>query len=116
MKIIKYLHKNEISYGILEGEIICNLKGDIFSDFSIGKRVTKLDKIDLLFPVEPPNIIAIGLNYKKYAEESLNYVLGYTCANDVSAREKPVFLEDRDEIEIKIDGIGSLKNKVKLND
>jgi 2-keto-4-pentenoate hydratase/2-oxohepta-3-ene-1,7-dioic acid hydratase in catechol pathway len=28
------------------------------------------------------------------------------------AREKPVFLEAGDEIEIKIEGIGSLKNKV----
>ena len=261
MKIIRYVHKSEINYGILEGKTVYKLKGDIFSDFSIGKKVTKLDKIDLLSPVEPPNIIAIGLNYKKHAEESgsklpekpliflkattslagpgdeiklpkmapsevdfeaelavvigkkiknvepeesLNYVLGYTCANDVSARdcqkrldkqwargksfdtfcptgpwietdlepqnceirsvlngqimqksntsdmifsvkeivsylsknmtllpgiiiltgtpegvgfarEKPIFLEDGDEIEIKIEGIGSLKNKVKLN-
>ncbi len=258
MKIIRYAYKSKINYGVLEGERVYKIKGNIFSDFSIGEKVATLKEISLLPPVSPPNIIAIGLNYKKHAEESgselpdkplifikstsslagpedkivlpkpapnevdfeaelavvigkkaknveeeeaLNYVLGYTCANDVSARdcqkrldkqwargksfdtfcptgpwieteldaqnlkissilngvvmqksntsdmifsikeiisylsqnmtllpgtiiltgtpegvgfarEKPVFLEAGDEIEIKIEGIGSLKNKV----
>ncbi len=104
----------------------------------------RLEEITLLAPVEPPNVIAIGLNYRQHAAESgadlpdepviflkattavtgpgspivlprvapnevdyeaelglvightakdvsaehaLHYVLGYTCGNDVSARD-----------------------------
>lgn len=117
--------------------------GDIYGDFTVTEREAALDKV--LAPVVPRDIICIGLNYRKHAEESnmkaperpivftktsntlqnpddpivlprharsdevdyecelavvigrpcknvsrddaLTYVLGYTCANDVSARD-----------------------------
>lgn len=144
MKIIRYRDNNSINFGILENEDIYSLKGDIFADFIKGEKVNKLENVELLAPIEPPNIIAIGLNYRQHAEESgseipekpvvflkattsltgpgsdiilpklapdevdyeaelavvigkdcknietvsvPNYILGYTCANDVSARD-----------------------------
>ena len=73
MKIIRYKNsakENNIKYGILEDEKIFELEGDVFGDFSIGTEVGNLENIELKAPVDPPNIIAIGLNYKKHAEES----------------------------------------------
>ena len=144
MKIIRYVYEDEKNYGILNGNIIKEIKGDIFSDFSMGEKVAKLNDVEVIAPVDPPNIIAIGLNYKKHAAESgsdiperpviflkattslagpgdeiklpkaapdevdfeaelavvikdeikdieadeaLDHVLGYSCANDVSARD-----------------------------
>lgn len=258
MRIIRYKESEQINYGILKKEEIYTLEGDLFDDFKMGKKTALLEEVQLLAPVEPPNVIAIGLNYRQHAVESgseipekpviflkattsvtgpdseimlpklaaeevdyeaelaiviaketknietvavSDYILGYTCANDVSARdcqrrldkqwaraksfdtfcplgpwietdldpnnlnissilngefmqdsntsdmifdtaqlvsylshnmtlkpgtviitgtpegvgfarEEPVFLKEGDEIEIKIEGIGSLKNKV----
>ncbi|MFW6389913.1 MAG: fumarylacetoacetate hydrolase family protein, partial [Halanaerobiales bacterium] len=115
-----------------------------FLNLNYGRVVAEFEEVELLPPVSPPNIIAIGLNYRKHAEESgsdipkkpvvflkattsltgpeskiklpemapdevdyeaelavvigkkaknvskkeaLDYVFGYTCGNDVSARD-----------------------------
>jgi 2-keto-4-pentenoate hydratase/2-oxohepta-3-ene-1,7-dioic acid hydratase in catechol pathway len=55
--------------------------------------------------------------------DALNHVLGYTCANDVFARDwrrngvgfarkPPVFLKAGDSVTIEIEGIGRLTNPV----
>jgi len=120
------------------------LEGDLFGDWWTAGRTLRLSACRLLPPLVPPNILAIGLNYRAHARESghelpdhpalfikattalvgpeasivlprmapdevdyecelavvigrtakhvdeedaLQYVLGYTCANDVSARD-----------------------------
>ncbi len=144
MKIIKYKKNKEIKHGILKENDIYSIKGDIFKDFELGEKTAKLKEVELKAPIDPPNIIAIGLNYRKHAEESglripdkpiiflkatnsltgtdseiilpklaadevdyeaelavviskeaknieavnsEDYILGYSCANDVSARD-----------------------------
>lgn len=118
------------------------LRGDLFAAPSFAEQTVEIER--LLPPVEPPNIFAIGRNYRTHAEETgariperplvfmkpttallapegeiilpasapdevdfeaelaiivgrtarrvseetaLDHVLGYTCANDVSARD-----------------------------
>ncbi len=118
------------------------IRGDVFGKHEMTDETARIRR--LLAPVEPPNVIAIGLNYQRHAAESgaqlpdhplvffklttsviapgepiilpadapdevdyeaelavvigrkarkvseadaLRYVLGYTCANDVSARD-----------------------------
>lgn len=145
MKIIRYQQDDEIKKGILKDDKIFKIEGNIFSDFSAAEAAeAALDEIKIMAPIVPPNLIAIGLNYKKHAEEtdadlpekpliflkatsSLtgsqseiilpklapkevdfeaelaviigkkaknieavevdDYILGYSCANDVSARD-----------------------------
>ena len=73
MKIIRYKNsgrEDTVKYGILKDEKIFELEGDIFGEFSAGAEIDNLENVVLLAPVAPPNIIAIGLNYKKHAEES----------------------------------------------
>lgn len=50
--------------------------------------------------------------YNVSKSNALDYVLGYTCANDVSARKPPVFLQPGDNVTIEIGSIGSLSNPV----
>lgn len=144
MRIIRYKKDEQTKKGILKEDKIYEIKGDLFADFSAGKEVALLDEVELLAPIVPPNIIAIGLNYRQHALEtgadiperpvvflkatsSLtgpkseiklpklaakevdyeaelavvigkkaknieavevdDYILGYSCANDVSARD-----------------------------
>ncbi|MBN2394890.1 MAG: fumarylacetoacetate hydrolase family protein, partial [Candidatus Atribacteria bacterium] len=144
MKIVRYQKNKEIFHGVLENNNIRRIEGDIFQDIKISSISDNRENVKLLAPVVPPNIIAIGLNYKKHADESGHaypekpvifikltsslagpedpiilpemapdevdyeaelvivigktaknvevedadqYILGYTCGNDVSARD-----------------------------
>jgi len=118
------------------------LKGDLFGGFDVGDECRPVRR--LLCPLAPPNILALGINYRQHGdefamsypeqpvlflkattsligpgetillpragaehvdyeaelgvvigrraknvspEEAMEYVFGYTCANDVSARD-----------------------------
>tara|TARA_R110002095_G_scaffold156646_1_gene136041 strand:+ start:1823 stop:2629 length:807 start_codon:yes stop_codon:yes gene_type:complete len=145
MKMIRYQDsQGKIHYGkIHEDGQQTRLTGNPFDQLSDSGQAT--DVVKLLAPVDPRDVICIGLNYRKHAaegnlpipeypvvfmknsgavqhpgdpiilprrlnsnsvdyecelaiiiarecynvskEDALNYVLGYTCANDVSARD-----------------------------
>ncbi len=144
MKIARIEYKGRISYGIIEDDRVNIIKGNIFDQWETSGKTLSLSEVKLLAPVEPPQIVAIGLNYRDHAregnfplpeepvifiktintitgpesyiilpkiapdevdyeaelvivigrkaknvseEEADNYILGYTCGNDVSARD-----------------------------
>ncbi|MGO9645772.1 MAG: fumarylacetoacetate hydrolase family protein [Candidatus Bathyarchaeia archaeon] len=145
MRIVRFsVNNKDASYGILQNLEISPIEGDIFGNWRRTASNLKLENVRLLAPIPPPNILAIGLNYKAHAKESgqpippapvlfikantaltdpnqpiilpsiapnevdyeaelviiirklarnvseneaHNYVLGYTCGNDVSARD-----------------------------
>ncbi|MEO6445350.1 MAG: fumarylacetoacetate hydrolase family protein [Gemmatimonadaceae bacterium] len=66
---VRYASGSETSYGILEGETIRELKGDLFAGPTpTGKRL-RLADVRLLAPVTPSKVIAVGLNYKSHLGE-----------------------------------------------
>lgn len=68
-KYIRYAQGGVVSYGILEGEIVRELKGDLFSSpVPTGRRVA-LGDVKLLPPCDPKKVIAVGLNYKTHLGE-----------------------------------------------
>jgi 2-keto-4-pentenoate hydratase/2-oxohepta-3-ene-1,7-dioic acid hydratase in catechol pathway len=144
MRLIRHLTPAGHAYAAIQPDGSAReILGDVFGDFRVTDRVVNPGK--LLAPVVPANLLAIGLNYKKHAEEggraapekpvlfikanssvqnpgdtieipqhlasqevdfecelavvigrrcknatranALDYVLGYTGANDVSARD-----------------------------
>ena len=144
MKIIRHLSPSGPAHAALQPDGSAReIAGDILGEFRVTDRTVQPGK--LLAPLQPTGILAIGLNYRKHAEEggkgvperpmlfmkslntvqhpgdpieipqklrstevdyecelavvigrrcknvsraeALNYVLGYTCANDVSARD-----------------------------
>ena len=144
MKIARCLVQGVPTFAVVEGETLNLLSDAPWNGIKLAGRSCKLADAKLLAPVEPPDVIAIGLNYRKHADESgfkypprpviflkttssvvgpedaivlpamapeevdyeaelaivigkccrrvteaeaLSYALGYTCANDVSARD-----------------------------
>ncbi|MEA2014824.1 MAG: fumarylacetoacetate hydrolase family protein [Thermodesulfobacteriota bacterium] len=146
MKIVRFCSmRGELLYGVLHPDVpdtATVISGDIFGDIEISSRVERIKVF--LPPVNPPNVIALGLNYSRHAvetglhspeipvmflkatssvighkapillpsvgahevdheaepaviigktaknvspDDADEYVLGYTCANDVSARD-----------------------------
>jgi len=143
MKIVRFAVEGKVKYGTLKGQTIQAIKGKPFSGIKPAEEHYRLNRVKLLAPTLPSKIIAMGLNYRKHAEEvklplpkepliflkpptsvigpedtivyppsstrvdyegelaivikkrawqvsredSFDYVLGYTCLNDVSARD-----------------------------
>ena len=68
-KYIRYSHEGETSYGILEGEVVHELDGDLFNDPTETGRTVPLADVDLLAPCDPSKVIAVGLNYQSHLGE-----------------------------------------------
>ncbi|MDR1438815.1 MAG: fumarylacetoacetate hydrolase family protein [Clostridiales bacterium] len=73
MKYLRYECEKDgkAGYGLLQGgDSIRAVEGDLFGEFEVTDRLLPLGGVKLLAPVFPPNIIAIGLNYRDHAAES----------------------------------------------
>jgi 2-keto-4-pentenoate hydratase/2-oxohepta-3-ene-1,7-dioic acid hydratase in catechol pathway len=66
-KFIRYSVNSSPVYGLLEGDAISELDGDLFRNQPTGTR-RKLGEVKLLTPCEPRQIIAVGRNYKSHLE------------------------------------------------
>jgi len=80
MKMVRVRINGRVSYGMIQGDEIVLCAGDPWAGLTPGKEALALAGATLLAPVEPPNIICVGLNYKGHAAES-NHPLP----------EKPIF-------------------------
>lgn len=141
-KYVRFQKGDTISYGILDGEEIIAINGDLFGEWNLTHQKHSLEDVKLLFPVaRPSKILACAGNYVSHLggdadtspfpelfikpssslqnpedpivlpelapytdfeaemvivigkkakniekSEALDYVLGVTCGNDVSAR------------------------------
>ncbi len=77
MKILRFAINRTIKYGVLEDDTVRVMLGTPYSYFRrSGKslRLTestyKLEQVRLLAPCLPSKIVALGLNYRKHAEET----------------------------------------------
>ena len=70
MKIARVEHGGKAQYGMVEGENIVLCAGDPISGLTPSGESIPYAGAKLLAPVEPPNIICVGLNYKGHAKEA----------------------------------------------
>ncbi len=70
MKIARVQHGNDISYATVEQDTVSLIKGDIFGQYKQTDTQIPLDEVTLLSPVQPRQIVAIGLNYRQHALET----------------------------------------------
>ncbi len=69
MKMVRFKQNNAISYGVLEGEKIHRIDGDIFGKYSLAEEWVALSSVKLLAPCKPTKVVAVGLNYSAHAKE-----------------------------------------------
>ncbi len=68
-RYVRYADAGRIAYGILEGDRIQQLTGDLFQNPRATGRTVALDRVKLLAPCVPGKVIAVGLNYKTHLGE-----------------------------------------------
>jgi len=65
-KYVRYAHESRTSYGVLDGESVRELDGDLFASPRPTDRTVRLADVRLLAPVAPGKVIAVGLNYRSH--------------------------------------------------
>jgi 2-keto-4-pentenoate hydratase/2-oxohepta-3-ene-1,7-dioic acid hydratase in catechol pathway len=145
MRICRFRDRaGRIAHGRVDGEMVTTITGDLFGSWRADGARIPLAEVRLLAPITPPNLLAVGNNYRAHVEEgkgeipkapllfikatttiadpgaaiplpamapsevdyeaelavvigrtardvsterALEHVLGYACANDISARD-----------------------------
>lgn len=105
MKFVQYVEGNSdsIKKGILEGEEIREIEGDIFDSWQETSRTVPLSSVRLQAPLQPKHIIGIGANYVADGEEKPEIpkipVFFYKPLNTVVGPEDDIVLPgDLDEV------------------
>lgn len=66
-RYVRYSLGDVTSYGMLEGDQVREIEGDLFGEWRLGKRVTPLASVKLLVPVERASqVIALAGSYKSH--------------------------------------------------
>ena len=68
-KYVRYASGATASLGILDGDNIRELRGDLFANPQPTGKTVRLSAVKLLPPVVPGKVIAVGLNYKTHLGE-----------------------------------------------
>ena len=66
MKYVRYRYRGKTSYGILEGETIREISGELLDKTAETGTIADLHAVELQWPCEPSKILAVGLNYKSH--------------------------------------------------
>jgi 2-keto-4-pentenoate hydratase/2-oxohepta-3-ene-1,7-dioic acid hydratase in catechol pathway len=69
MKIVRFLSNRQTEYGIIEDDLIYPCNGDPFNGLARTPQALSAHSVKLLAPVSPPNVVCLGLNYRKHADE-----------------------------------------------
>lgn len=69
MNIVRYRANGETFAGVLEDDLVRQAQGDMFERLQVGPVVGHLDEVELLAPVNPSKVVAIGLNYQDHIDE-----------------------------------------------
>lgn len=69
MQITRYRRQGQVATGVIENGIVRETRGDIFGKLSVGPEIGPIDEVELLAPVMPSKLIAIGLNYQDHISQ-----------------------------------------------
>lgn len=61
--LVRYVYRGRTSHGLLEGEMVQPIRGDLFGDHKPRGKAIPLKDVRLRYPIEPPKVFAVGLNY-----------------------------------------------------
>jgi 2-keto-4-pentenoate hydratase/2-oxohepta-3-ene-1,7-dioic acid hydratase in catechol pathway len=68
-RFVRFEMEGRILSGVLEGETIRPIDGDLFGDHEVRSTRIPLSDVRLLAPVTPSKVIAVGLNYQSHLGE-----------------------------------------------
>lgn len=137
-KFARFLVDGEPVYGLVEGDRIYPLEGDLFGDWERTDKSHAVGEVQLLVPTEPRHVLAMAGNYESHIHDGMTtrivtvttteYLI-HDVASTVSFISRHVTLypgdliftgtpgktgaiKAGDELEVEIEGVGVLRNHV----
>ena len=68
-RYVRYVYEGVVAYGILDGDSVRELSGDIFSSPRETGMLVPLSDVRLLAPCQPSKLVAVGLNYRSHLRD-----------------------------------------------
>ena len=65
-RYVRFRKGSTAAYGILEGDTVREIRGDLFGPRKPAGAKHKLADVKLLYPIVPPKVLAVGLNYRSH--------------------------------------------------
>jgi len=65
-KYVRYSAEDKVSYGILDGTTVRELRDDLFENPTPTGKTLPLSAVRLLAPCVPSKVLAVGLNYRSH--------------------------------------------------
>ena len=69
VNFVRYQQDGLVSYGILQGDRIMEIDGDLFGQHRATDRWVDVADVELLIPTPAKKVIAVGLNYQSHLGE-----------------------------------------------
>jgi len=69
-KYVRFQADHGPAYGIVEGDQVREIEGDLFGDWDKTETLFPLDEITILVPTTPSKVVAMAVNYKSHAGDS----------------------------------------------
>lgn len=69
MKICRFLKNGSVNYGVVRDGKIDVTKGLPYDEIVVTGEQERVESVRLLAPAEPRSIVAVGLNYRRHAQE-----------------------------------------------
>jgi 2-keto-4-pentenoate hydratase/2-oxohepta-3-ene-1,7-dioic acid hydratase in catechol pathway len=103
MRWIRYETSGQTAYGIVDGDMVTEVRGDPFAGYEKTAMRRPLSSVKLLIPVEPRTFYAAGLNYAEHAIAAANKRgevpklpeaadIGYRANNALIAHGEPIVI------------------------
>ena len=73
MQYVRYQSGEEIAYGILKGDSIQRIQGDLFDSPVVTDTLLYTKDCQLLAPCQPSKIIGIGMNFRHLFSSDKDY-------------------------------------------
>ena len=123
MRFLRFISRNYLqgSFGLIEGEDVRVLSGNPLYTMEKTSELIPLEAIEqFLPPVDPPNIIALGGNYREHIKESRSKIPSHPLifiktTNTLTAHKQPIVLpkEAPDEVDYEVELAVVIKDRIK---
>jgi len=69
MKLVRFIHKNQVCHGIVDEDNLRVLKSNSFEDLTLSRHRVAMTEVRILPPVTPSKIVCVGQNYRGHIAE-----------------------------------------------
>jgi 2-keto-4-pentenoate hydratase/2-oxohepta-3-ene-1,7-dioic acid hydratase in catechol pathway len=107
-KVVKYARfqaGDTVAYGIVEGDTVRELDGDLFGKWKKTDRTHKLSEVKLLVPCRPTQVLAMAGNYKSHLGGDDTVTTVTTTTRITSGKDSDAKHESKTTVEVTKPGV-----------